>query len=155
MALDYTSPSRKKNIPAKFKQEMPRRSINSIENTSPEQAKMSPIKKSTFYGGYKPKYVLEEKTNDLNFDLKNKMILETPPQKLKVTKKKKELTKSAPSFRSKTYGINKGVSHAIKKPKINPKKKEQKPKSGKYCFSYLHFLLIFKTKNIDFFKRIS
>ena len=135
MGLSSASPRSKKKLPAKFKQEMPRRSLNSDENKSPETVKCSPIKKSTFYGSYKPKFVFEDRTSEetnLDDSFKKKMTLETPPKILKITKRKKELTKSAPVSRSsKKYGINKGVSHAIKKPKVNPKKAD-KAKSGKF-----------------------
>ena len=49
-----TPRSKKKELPAKFRQELPKRDLG----TSPDEKenKMSPIKKSTFYGSYVPKF---------------------------------------------------------------------------------------------------
>lgn len=120
-----TSPSsrrsnKKKDLPAKFRQEMPRQS--QVDNDAKEnQVKMSPIKKSSFYSNanYVPKW-----QQNLDTDLETKMVLKTPSPKSSIKKQK-----SASKLVLNKNGINKGVSHSIKKPKI-PKKNPEKPKSG-------------------------
>ena len=117
----------KKQLPSKFCQEMPRRSAEFENNNC--QANASPIKKSTFYGSssYVPRYLMKE-NEPLSTSLNEKLNLKTPPQKKKVEKKKKSTSASKNGV--KKFGINKGVSHSIKKPKI--KKTQEKPKSGTY-----------------------
>lgn len=121
-----TSPSsrrsKKKELPAKFKQEMPRQS--QVDNEAKEnQVKMSPIKKSSFYSNanYVPKW-----QQNLDKALETKMVLKTPSPK---SSKKPSKSSSASRIVLNKNGINKGVSHAIKKPKMN-KKPEKPVKSG-------------------------
>ena len=136
----------KKQLPSKFCQEMPRRSAEFENNNC--QANASPIKKSTFYGSssYVPRYLMKE-NEPLSTSLNEKLNLKTPPQKKKVEKKKKSTSASKNGV--KKFGINKGVSHSIKKPKI--KKTQEKPKSGTYlhhrCLNFQ--LLLILTYSLD------
>jgi len=122
------SPKTKKQLPSKFRQEMPRRSAEfDEENDSPN--KVAPITTSSFYGGKSSSYV----PKFLSSSFTEKMSLKTPPQKEKTAKK---TAKSKSTSRPKVIkfgqqaGLNKGVSHAIKKPKIKKPEKEKPSKSG-------------------------
>jgi len=124
------SPKIKKQVPSKFRQEMPtaRRSAEFDENKSPNNWKKSPIKTSTFYGSssYVPRYLSSSFTEKMN--------LKTPPKEKKTTEKKKKTSlgsksKSATKF-GREAGGNKGVSHAIQKPKIKKPEKQKSSKSG-------------------------
>ena len=108
---------------------MPRRSAEfDEENDSPN--KVAPITTSSFYGGKSSSYV----PKFLSSSFTEKMSLKTPPQKEKTAKK---TVKSKSTSRPKVIkfgqqaGLNKGVSHAIKKPKIKKPEKEKPSKSGK------------------------
>ena len=107
---------------------MPRRSAESDENDSPN--KVAPITTTSFYGGKSSSYV----PKFLSSSFTEKMSLKTPPQKEKTAKK---TAKSKSTSRPKVIkfgqqaGLNKGVSHAIKKPKIKKPEKEKPSKSGR------------------------
>ena len=121
------SPKTKKQLPSKFRQEMPRRSAESDENDSPN--KVAPITTTSFYGGKSSSYV----PKFLSSSFTEKMSLKTPPQKEKTAKKTKSKSTSRPKVIKfgQQAGLNKGVSHAIKKPKIKKPEKEKPSKSGR------------------------
>ena len=122
------SPKTKKQLPSKFRQEMPRRSAEfSDENDSPN--KVAPITTTSFYGGKSSSYV----PKFLSSSFTEKMSLKTPPQKEKKAKKTKSKSTSRPKVIKfgQQAGLNKGVSHAIKKPKIKKPEKEKPSKSGR------------------------
>ena len=108
-----------------------RRSAEFDENKSPNSWKKSPIKTSTFYGSssYVPRYLSSSFTEKMN--------IKTPPKEKITTEKKKKtsLGGSKPKSKSGTKfgreaGGNKGVSHAIQKPKIKKPEKQKSSKSG-------------------------
>ena len=122
-----SSPIFRKEIAPKFKQQMPRRNIE-IEENDENKKITSPITAKSFYGGasYVPKFMRNDE-NDLDKNFNSKVSLKTPPKQTRKTSKK-HLTRSAPA---KKFGINKGVTHAIKKPKPQkPVKEKKSPKSN-------------------------
>ena len=114
---------------------MPRQSSNKEMFVAADGDGFSPIKKSSFYGkngGYVPKWLKSpnSSTSDLENSFESKVSIQTPP------KKQKKSPKSAPSSlpaskstRTKPlkFGMNKGVSHAIKKPKPQKQVKKVSP----------------------------
>ena len=111
---------------------MPRRNVEIEPKDENKKSTTSPITTKSFYGGasYVPRFMRnDDAENDLTKNFNAKVSLKTPPkQQRRITKK---LTKSVPA--SKKYGINKGVTHSIKKPKPKPPVKEKK--SPKSCSS--------------------
>jgi len=121
------SPKTKKQIPSKFRQEMPRRSADFDENKSPN--KIAPMKTTSFYGSssYVPRYL------QMTSSFSEKVNIKTPPKKetsvRKTQAKPKSIRPKGKKF-GQDGGVNKGVSHAIKKPKIKKPEKEKPSKSG-------------------------
>ena len=119
---------------------MPKRSFDKIEQDE-EMVTVSPIKKASFYGGgYVSKYCqAAEKSASSESDFENsfdsKISIKTPPKK--VTPKAKSAPASMTKRRNNTKDINKGVKHAIKKPKpqkakkVSPEKPVKEPVTPK------------------------
>ena len=120
----------RKEIAPKFKQQMPRRNVE-VEEKDENKKTTSPITTKSFYGGapsYVPRFMRNnDDVENLDKNFNSKISLKTPPKQQR--KIKKYLTKSVPA--SKKYGINRGVSHNIKKPKApKPVKEKKSPKSS-------------------------
>ena len=109
---------------------MPRRNVEVEEKDENKKTSTSPITTKSFYGGapsYVPRFMRNNDVENLDKNFNSKISLKTPPKQQR--KIKKYLTKSVPA--SKKYGINRGVSHAIKKPKApKPVKEKKSPKSS-------------------------
>ena len=106
---------------------MPKRNIE-IEENDENKTITSPITTKSFYGGssYVPRYLRNDE-NDLDKNFNSKVSLKTPPKQTRKTSKK-HLSRSVPA---KKFGINRGVTHAIKKPKPQkPVKEKRSPKSS-------------------------
>ena len=124
---------------------MPRQSSNNKMFVAADGDGFSPIKKSSFYGksgGYVPKCIKSpiSSTSDLENSFESKVSIQTPPKKQKKSPPKSAPLPASKSSRTKPskFGMNKGVSHAIKKPKpqkqvkkVSPEKPLVEPKTPK------------------------
>ena len=126
---------------------MPRQSSNKEMFVAADGDGFSPIKKTSFYGkngGYVPKWLKspDSSTSDLEHSFESKVSIQTPPKKQKTSPKSAPSSLSLASKSGKTkpskFGMNKGVSHAIKRPKpqkqmkkVSPEKPVVEPKTPK------------------------
>ena len=129
---------------------MPRRSADFDENKSPN--KIAPMKTTSFYGSssYVPRYL------QMTSSFSEKVNIKTPPKK-EISVKKAQAKPKSTRPKGKKFGqdggVNKGVSHAIKKPKIKKTEKEKPSKSGK-CQTVVNFQIILYPK-VHFIQRIT